>query len=246
MIRVRKQRGFSLVELMIGLTIGLFLLAGLMSIFTQSRRTYAYQQAQAGQQSNERLGVAVLTTELQQAGFGQMTDIYILNRAGQYPNSALFGAGEAVAGTQGSANVTVNGIAGPQTYPSDTLAVRYWDGPGIVDCVGIPVPPATLSQDVIATDGVNLTCSTNGGPARPLMGDDQGPVAQQLRVLGMAIAYGLDTNGDESVDTYQRAGGILNWNQVRVAEVELTIQAGSRPPETLSFAVTLENMHGAI
>jgi type IV pilus assembly protein PilW len=242
---LKRQRGFSLVELMIGMTIGLFLLAGLTNIFSQSRRTYAYQQAQAGQQTNERLGVAVLTTELQQAGFAQMTDIYILNRAGQYPNTALFGAGEAISGTEGNANVTVNGV-GVVNYPNDTLAVRYWDGPGIVDCVGVPVPPATLSVDEIAINGVNLTCATNGGAPRPLMGDDLGPVAQQLRVLGMAVAYGVDTNGDESIDTYQRAGGILNWNQVRVAEVELTIQSGDRPPETLSFAVTLENMHGAM
>jgi hypothetical protein len=78
------------------------------------------------------------------------------------------------------------------------------------------------------------------------MGDDQGPVAQQIRVLGMAVAYGLDTNADESIDSFQRAGGITNWNQVRVAEIQLIIQSGTRPPESLSFAVALENMRGII
>jgi type IV pilus assembly protein PilW len=240
----RRQQGVSLVEIMIGLTIGLFLLMGLSNLFVQSRGTYAYQQAQAGQQTNERLSTAILTTELQQAGYSDMTAIRILDRTAMFPATGLFGAGEGITGTEATATVMVNGV-GLQDFPSDTLRIRYWDGPGIVDCVGIPVPPATLSVDVISTDGVSLNCSTNGAAARGLLGDGQGPVNQQLRVLGMAIAYGIDSNGDDSVDTYQRASGVADWGLVRVAEVELTIQAGTRPPETLSFAVTLENMYGA-
>lgn len=246
MIALKRQRGVSLVELMIGLGVGLFLLAGLMSIFGQSRRSYAYQQSQAGQQTNERLVSIVIGSVFQQAGFARMTNINILNRDVAFPNVAPFGSREVIFGTEGTANVLVHGVTGLQPYPNDTLSVRYWDGPGIVDCFGAAIPANTLSTDVIATDGVNLTCASNGGPARPMIGDSQGPVAQQLRVLGMAVAYGLDTDGDDSIDTYQRAGSILNWNQIRVAEVEVTIQSGSRPPETLSFAVTLENMHGVI
>lgn len=238
-----RQNGFSLVELMIGLSIGLFLLAGLVSFFGQNQRAYSYQQAQSGQQGSERLANVVLSTALQQAGFATMTNERIINRAALFPAVAPFAAGQSVVGTEGSATVTVNG-AGTQTFPNDTLAVRYTDGAGIVDCVGIPVPIGTLSADVLAVDGINLSCSTNGAAARALMGDDQGPVAQQIRFLGMAVAYGLDTNNDESVDSYQRANGVTDWNQVRVAEIELIIQSGTRPPETLSFAVSLENMRG--
>lgn len=241
---LRRQRGVSLVELMIGLTIGMFLLMGLSNLFVQSRGTYAYQQSQAGQQTNERLSTAILTTELQQAGYSEMTNLRILDRPAMFPATGLFGAGEGVTGTEATASVMVNGV-GLQNFPDDTLRVRYWDGPGIVDCIGLPIPAATLSVDVISTDGINLNCSTNGGAARALLGDGQGPINQQLRVLGMAVVYGIDTNGDDSVDSYQRASGVADWGLVRIAEVELTIQSGNRPPETLSFAVTLENMYGA-
>ena len=69
------------------------------------------------------------------------------------------------------------------------------------------------------------------------MGDNRGPIAQQIRFLGMAIAYGLDTNLDESIDSFQRAGGVTDWNQVRVAEIELIIQSGDRPPENLAKSI---------
>lgn len=246
MIRQRRQKGFGLVELMIGLAIGLFLLAGLSGFFGQNKRSYAYQQAQAGQQTSERLVDVLVRTALQQAGFSPMTNQRIVNHAALFPASAPFGAGESIFGTENTANVTINGVTGLQTMPNDTLAVRYWNGPGVVDCVGNPIPADTLSSDLIATDGVNLTCATNGAAARPLIGDDQGPVGQQIRILGLAIGYGLDSNNDGSVDTFQRASGVTDWDQPRIAELELTIQAGDRPPETLSFVVALENMQGTI
>lgn len=246
MMQHKKQRGAGLVELMIGMGIGLFLLAGLTNYFGQSKRVYAYQQSQAGQQNSERLVDVIISTALRQAGFAQLTNQRIISRTAIFPAVGAFAAGNALVGTESTANVTVNGMTGAQPFPNDTLTVRYTDGAGIVDCVGNPIPLGTLSTDVIATDGVNLTCSTNGGAPIPLLGDSLALPDQQLRILGLALGYGLDTDGDGSVDTYQRAGAILNWNQVRIVEVEMSIQSGRRPPETMSFSVTLENMQGAV
>jgi prepilin-type N-terminal cleavage/methylation domain-containing protein len=241
----QNQRGLSLIEVMIGLSIGLFLLAGLTQFFDQNRRAYAYQQSQGNQQISERLVDIIMRSELQQAGFVPMTGQSIINRPFLFPAAAPFAAGEAIFGTEGTANVAVNGVTGLQPMANDTLSVRYWDGVGIVDCIGGAVPAATLTLEQIAIDGARLTCATNGGPARPLLGDDQGPISQQVRVLGLAIGYGLDTDNDGAVDTYRRASGVADWQQVRVAEVELTIQSASRPPETLSVTVALENNRGA-
>jgi hypothetical protein len=60
----------------------------------------------------------------------------------------------------------------------------------------------------------------------------------------MAIAYGLDSNGDESIDSFQRDSGVADWAQGRVADIQIIVQSGTRPPESLSFAVALENMRG--
>ena len=240
---IRKNRGFSLVELLIGVAIGLFLLAGLLTFFGQNRAAYSYQQSQSGQQDTERLTNILFTNILQQAGFSEMTNQRILNRASLFPAGGPFAAGQAVIGTQATATVNLTG-GGTQTVANDAIAVRFWDGVGIIDCIGNPAPAAAMSVVLLSTDGVRLNCSTDGGAAQPLVGDDQGPVAQQIRVLGMAVAYGMDTNGDESIDSFQRAGGVGDWADVRVAEIQLIIQSGTRPPEALSFAVALENMRG--
>ena len=242
---IKNSRGFNLVELLIGMSIGLFLLAGLLTFFGQNRQAYSYQQSQSGQQGSERLANIMFTNVLQQAGFSAMTNQRILNRISLFPAAGPFANGQAIIGTEATATVALIG-GGTQSVPNDSIAIRFMDGAGIIDCIGNPVPVAAMSAVVFAVDGVNLNCSTDGGAARPLMGDDQGPIAQQIRFLGMAIAYGLDTNLDESIDSFQRAGGVTDWNQVRVAEIELIIQSGDRPPETLSFAVALENMRGII
>ena len=240
---IKNSRGFNLVELLIGMSIGLFLLAGLLTFFGQNRQAFSYQQSQSGQQGSERLANIMFTNVLQQAGFSDMTNQRILNRISLFPAAGPFADGQTVFGTQGSGSVNLIG-GGTLVVPNDAIAVRFLDGIGIIDCIGNPVPVAAMSAVVFAVDGVNLNCSTDGGAPRPLMGDDQGPIAQQIRFLGMAVAYGLDTNSDESIDSFRRASLVTNWNQVRVAEIELIIQSGSRPPETLSFAVSLENMRG--
>ena len=245
MKRLAEQRGFTLVETLIGLSIGIFLLLGLASVFSQSRQTYNYQLAQAGQQGNERLSAVILTTALEQAGFAPMNAINIVNRSASFPGNGVFGAGEGIAGTQADHNVTVNGVAGTVSYPADTLSVRYWGGAAIVDCIGTPVAGNVLATDVFATDGVNLTCDRNGAGPQAILGDGTAILAQQLRVLGMRVSYGLDTNGDDSIDQFQRADNVASWNEVRIAEIELFIQSGQRPPESLSFTVTLENLRGA-
>ncbi|MGI9219790.1 MAG: prepilin-type N-terminal cleavage/methylation domain-containing protein [Woeseiaceae bacterium] len=243
MISRAKNQGFSLVELLIGITIGLFLLAGLLTFFGQNRAAYSYQQSQSGQQDSERLANIMFTNVLQQAGFSEMTNQRILNRASLFPAGGPFADGQTVVGTEATATVSLIG-GGTQTVANDSIAIRFWDGTGIIDCIGNPAPVGAMSVVLLSADGVNLNCSTDGGAAQPLVGDDQGPVAQQIRILGMAVAYGLDTNADESIDTFQRASGVGDWNQVRVAEIQLIIQSGTRPPESLSFAVALENMRG--
>jgi type IV pilus assembly protein PilW len=243
MTSINRHRGFSLVELLIGMAIGLFLLAGLLSFFGQNRLAYSYQQSQSGQQDSERLANITFTNVLQQAGYSDMTNQRIMNRAALFPAAGLFTAGQAVVGTEASATVALIG-GGTRNVPNDSIALRFWDGAGIIDCIGNPAPVGAMSVVLLSVDGVNLNCNTDGGAAQPLMGDDQGPLAQQTRFLGMAIAYGLDTNGDESIDSFQRASGVADWAQVRVAEIQIIVQSGTRPPESLSFAVALENMRG--
>lgn len=66
---VSKTSGFSLVELMIALTIGLFLLAGLTLIFVNSSEANRELQKTAQQIENGRYAIDIISQDLRHAGF---------------------------------------------------------------------------------------------------------------------------------------------------------------------------------
>jgi type IV pilus assembly protein PilW len=57
-----KQRGVSLVELMVSITIGLILMAGVLSIFMSSKVTYFANEKTARLQENGRVALDLIST----------------------------------------------------------------------------------------------------------------------------------------------------------------------------------------
>ena len=54
---LRRQSGFTLVELLVALLIGLFLLGGLMTLVQDNRRTFAGQNQLSQLQDSERMAI---------------------------------------------------------------------------------------------------------------------------------------------------------------------------------------------
>jgi len=65
----RAQRGFSLVELMVALAIGIFLLAGALTVFQQTRTQYRAIEAVSRLQETARYAMSVLENDLRLAGY---------------------------------------------------------------------------------------------------------------------------------------------------------------------------------
>ncbi len=66
---VIKEQGFSLVELMIAMLLGTFLIGGLVSVFISSASNYKVQQALTEVQHKGRYILRVLRQDVQEAGF---------------------------------------------------------------------------------------------------------------------------------------------------------------------------------
>jgi type IV pilus assembly protein PilW len=64
-----KQRGFSLVELMVSIVLGLIIMAGILSIFFSSKVTYLSNEKTARLQENGRVGLDFLTHDLRSSGY---------------------------------------------------------------------------------------------------------------------------------------------------------------------------------
>jgi type IV pilus assembly protein PilW len=65
----RNQSGFSLVELMIAITLGLFLMAGVVQLFLASKQTYASQQALSRVQETGRLAIEFISRDARMAAY---------------------------------------------------------------------------------------------------------------------------------------------------------------------------------
>lgn len=65
----RKQKGLSLVEIMIAMLLGLFLTGGIMQIFASSRMTYKVHEATSRMQETGRMAIEVLARDIRMADF---------------------------------------------------------------------------------------------------------------------------------------------------------------------------------
>ena len=68
--------GFSLIELMVALTIGLVLIGGAVYVYQQSRDTYALNESTARLQEEARYALSLIEPDVQLAGYYGFTNAY--------------------------------------------------------------------------------------------------------------------------------------------------------------------------
>lgn len=78
-MQARRQTGFSLIELMIAVTISLVLLAGVVSIFVSSKRSYSTNTSLAQVQENARFALNFITPVIRMAGYAGCSKSINLN-----------------------------------------------------------------------------------------------------------------------------------------------------------------------
>jgi type IV pilus assembly protein PilW len=227
-----QQRGFTLVELMIALLIGLFIAGGLVILVQDNKRTFASQSQLAQLQDTERLAMTMMTDVIQAAGY--------------FPNPTLNTAATALPPTGGMA--AGQPFTGTGSGTLDQITVRYAtnSGDGILTCNGTSnttgaVTPYTNVFSVVTTGGVGQLVCTLNGTAYPLVNG----------VTNLAISYGINSTGtSNNVDTYKTAAQMLtaDWNNIISVQVTLTFNnplysatgqgQGTQPP-TVSLQRTV-------
>jgi prepilin-type N-terminal cleavage/methylation domain-containing protein len=72
----RSQTGFSLIELMVALLLGLLLMSGIIAVYLESKRGFVQDEAIARVQENGRYALRLLSREIAMAGFlGGVTEL---------------------------------------------------------------------------------------------------------------------------------------------------------------------------
>ena len=163
LVRVQgSQRGFTLIEIMIALLIGVFMLAALLTIVQANRATYGDQNQLAQLQDNERMAMTLMTDIIQSAGYFPVS-----TPASNLPSNTLDSSLTATTG-DGYAFAIGQPMYGTHsaTVPGDTIYVRYMtaSGDGILNCSGLSnttgVNTPYVNEFYIDANG-QLVCSMN-------------------------------------------------------------------------------------
>jgi type IV pilus assembly protein PilW len=81
----KRQRGFTLIELMIAMVLGLVVMSGVVTLFAQSQRSFKVDRNVAGMQSEARFALEEIARDLRMAGFVSEP----LNPASIFPDAGL-------------------------------------------------------------------------------------------------------------------------------------------------------------
>lgn len=199
-IRAGGERGFSLVEMLISLVIGLAMMVFVSDLFLRSKGGYDLHEEYGRLQQEARLAMALIGRNLSQAGFGRPLAIgpglqtsftgraFFACDAG-FDQSEPAGSGEcASAAGAGSAGHTGRNAFEVSYVVEGT--VNSHTGAG-TDCNGQSVPRNAAGERVVvnrfylkpvAGGGLALYCTGNGNPiGQPVLGN----------VEAMQLTYGM-------------------------------------------------------
>ncbi len=193
---MRKQRGISLVEVMVAITLGLLLMLGLGTVFFSVSQTSKLRQNMSGVQDNERTAIAFLNNGIRGAGFfpNPLPSLLFTTSAAAFPASGLWLPGQSIFGTG-------TGIGG-----TDTLSVRFIASTGTsagVQGCSASLTAGDLYTDVFSVAGGYLTCTETDSTA-----GTTNTVNLVPNVAGMNIAYGTDPTCSGSVTEYLPANTV--------------------------------------
>src|SRR5690554_120174 len=100
MLKITRQRGLSMVELLVALAISSFLILGITEIYIANKRNYVFQQSQANNQENTRFAELTLNAWLNKAGYRRAPDQFLEDAFPETPattDCAAFAKGAVVA-----------------------------------------------------------------------------------------------------------------------------------------------------
>jgi type IV pilus assembly protein PilW len=234
---MRHHRGFTLVEILIALVIGLFLMGALLTVVQANRSTFGNQNQLAKLQDSERMAMTMMADVIQSAGYfpNPTSNTLSLSLAAAPP----FAVGQSISGTYAA------------DAPGDTIAVRYMTagGDGILNCSGQSNPtggPNTLYVNSFQVLNGQLVCTMNGTQYNLVNG-----------VTNLSILYGVNTGAGTSgnnVDTYMNAAQVTTanlWGSVISTLVQLTftnpVYVASQPTNNVNQpTVTLQRVIGVM
>lgn len=289
------ENGFSLIELMVSLAIGLFIILGVLVVYVGGIRSYSVNDALSRVQESGRFAIEFIARDVRVAGFQAGCDSVnnLLNESGSNYSEDLHLLGGGIKGWDNSAGTFASELSNYEAGTDVILLKNTATGTALTATGNTPKIANTINLDsasgiaageiILVADAqgcdlfqnrsdANATALTRGasnnnpgpgnknpgknsfshrydgdldifrfkarlyyigqgGNGRPALrritlsenGILEGDAELVSGVEDMQIEYGVDTDGDQSVDVYQDAASLPDWEQVLAARIYLLV-----------------------
>jgi Tfp pilus assembly protein PilW len=228
-IGVKSQSGLSLIELLIAMLIGLFLLAGITTSYISSKKSSIQRDQFSLLEDNGRIALEVMSKTIGHTGYASNTAAPLQNKfvTGYITSRTCAGGGESVLNTgifpsDPTANDDING---------DRVGVVYLgDNDVFTDCSGGALPANCQISPNLPTETSRIfSAFFVNNTDRTLRCAGSRDSAQQIIAEGvenLQLLYGVDVNGDKAVDRYVNATNINGlWNNVVSVQIGVLVRA---------------------
>jgi type IV pilus assembly protein PilW len=194
-----RQRGLSMIELLIAMAISSFLILGITQIFIDNKRNYIYQQNQSANQEGGRFSLMLLEQQLYKAGYRrtpQDSRDFIFPTAGAANGCMAFAAGQIIRPTTNGQGVCIR-------YQRAINTER--------DCQGNTITSdAPVTVKIERTTAGQLQCAVRSGTSA-----FSAAATLLENVSQIQFEYGIDTQGaDRIADAYVTYNNIPNLADV--------------------------------
>ena len=227
---IYKQRGLSLLELMIALVLGLFIIVGISYVYVSGKKSSITTDQVSMLQDNGRAVLQQLTDVIQHAGYS--SDLVA-------PFGDIFIQG-AVSST--SCSGSVNSVTEPSLFSAmtnntstygDTLGVVYMGDDSLNrDCAGNELPTTCRLGGNASSDAAKIynqffvANNAAGEPALNCSGS-RSSAAEEIAegVENIQFVYGEDLDADGVADRYVNSTDVTNWKEVVSVNITVLVRS---------------------
>lgn len=210
------QRGFSLIELMIAITLSLVLVAGAMQLMLSTNTTYEASDDLSRAQESGRFALSLMSKDIRMAGYS--------------PKGADLASYVFTGNCGGSNPCTDNDVAGAPNN-SDRIAVQYDPPPNTagtieLDCIGDAVQINNKIANVYWVEADNnglnrLMCRGFDVTANAWVNPAGSAQALIEGVDSLQVLYGV--GGVDGVSRYVSAANVDDWTMVKAIRVAVLV-----------------------
>jgi type IV pilus assembly protein PilW len=222
--RRARQAGFTLVEMMVAVTVGLVVVFGMTATFVSLKNTFKSQDKLGQLQDNERVALTFLTTTVNNAGYYPNPKSASPLVGGTPPASTPTSPGGAMAdtsfifGTAASGNFSQSLQTAFATISTDNL----------ISCIGTTYTGGgtVTVRNIFYVDTVNknLMCRVLvNNTTTDTMANGGTPQVVVSGVTGMTVLFGA-ADSSSQVTNYLTSAQVSDWNGVKAVRVTLTFQ----------------------